>query len=374
MKNDLNTYVNNLRRLYKLLPQPHARHKSGNLVLEIYQVKKMFETQWPEPALKRIMVSARKASNLPYGRPIFDKYDKKSTIYLARALYPLDSLDAKSPVIDEWLSVRLVPGNGVPKGTGELEMFTFQNQKIEDVIQKKLCRGNNDYLSFFAASNRMCAHRPYFYNQKDQELMGIEMLPKKNRYSFLLYGLINFYFLRDYLKDGGYRFLTGVIIDELVEKALTTIHKGQRLGTLFTNAYEILGVQPDDIKLNRSARGAYTYHYPTYFLNVRSLIQWLQKLLHQKIISKKTIRHYIGKEIQLEQILQSEKIPFEKLKTIKRLFMEKGVIAGSKLTGKELRILADIEVGDGPKLRITELTTLEHSVRELLRAFEVSNI
>ena len=359
--------VDKFRHLSQKIGGPISSWKGGGTVFKIYRGKNLYESQWRNKAIKDLIYSARQMSNLPYGRPLMDKYDAKSALYIGSATYPL-LIGSEYFFVEEWLSVRLVPGNGDPRGTGELEIYTCQGESVENIVKDRFFQGNDDFLNFIVASNRMCGCRPYLKNRLDEGRITADFLPVKIKHTAILYALINKHFVEDYLVHFNSKYITGVIIDQLVDRSLTINIGLNRYGVNFTYAHEVLGVAPDEIRLDRSINGHYTYRYPAYFLNIRQLVGWLDDLVKKGILTTDSIDHYLKTKLHISEINKQPYLHLDCFKNLHRLFLAEGKIFGSELTGAELRSLADAEVEDGPKLRITTISDLTSSIAIFLNA------
>lgn len=355
--------IDEVRDLSKDLPKPLSGWIQNNALISIYRAKNIFKPLWNDQELRRLTELARVESNL-YERPVYDEYDEKSAIYLARArYYQKPSRGSSEIVIEEWLSVRLVPGLGEPSGAGELEMFYNGNESTEQLMQKHLYAGNRNFMQFVAASNRMCAIRPYFLAEHKTKLM-----PRKLQFSAMLYGLINWHFVHDYLGGGKYHYITGVILDNIVRNSLEIMFDGKIYGTCFISADKTLALDTKELRINRYARGHYAYKFPAYFLNFNELVSLLKRLSDQGKISEATLKHYLQYDREFEEITEDFKSSLFTFRHAGSLFGATGRLYASQLTGEELRMIADQEVSDGPKLRITPIHKLEKSIDELFIA------
>jgi len=367
---DQASLVDRFRHLSQKTGKPLSSRKSLGTVFKIYRAKNLYELEWLDGALKDLVFLARRMSNLPYSRPIKDEYDSKSAIYIGSATYPLLVGDEHF-FIEEWLSVRLVPGNGNPRGTGELEIYTCRGENVENIVRKRFFQNNDNFLNYVFASNRMCGCKPYFKNKADERRLTGDFLSNKIKHTAILYALINKHFVQDYLSSLNSRYITGVIIDQLVDRALTTEIGSDRYGTHFTYAHELLGVPASEVKLNRHINNNYAYRYPTYFLDVRQLLAWLGDLVKKGMLTQDSVRHYLKTDVTFGEMNVQSHLHLYHLRNLYKIFLEEGKIFGSNLTGAELRSLADTEIEDGPKLRITPINDLANSIEVFLNAAEI---
>lgn len=357
--------IEKFRKLSQNVGRPLSSWKVDDAVIKIYRGKDLYEVGWPSEILRNLIFTAREMSNLPYGRPIKDKNDDKSAIYICSATYP-SLIGGEYLFVEEWLSLRLTPGNGYPRGTGDLEIYTYRGESVENIVKNKLFQGRDDFLNFIVASSRMCGCKPYFKNKSDEKRMTTDFLPKKIKHTALFYSLMSKYFLTDYLYHLGSKYITTVIIDQLVDKVLSIDNGTERYGTHFTYAHDLLGVAPEEIKLNRSVNNHYAYRYPTYFLNSEQLVKWLEDLTEKEIIARESVDHYLKAEVSFYEIIRQPHLDLNRLRNLYKLFMTEGKIFGSSLTGVELRNLSNTEVGDGPKLRITPIDDMASSIEVFL--------
>jgi len=351
-----------IRFLLPKLPLPILQCKIKDAVFKVYKVKGWLDSRLYDQHLYKLLLTARESFGV-YGRPLLDKYDPKSAIYLVRVQYPLSSYP-----VEEWLSMRLVPGEEKPFGTGELDLFICKRRPSKYLAQKRLFGNGKGLLNHIASTSRMGGIDPYFRREKSERLLSMK-LSKRHRYTVFCYALINLVFLEEYPEHLSYRYVTGIIHNRYVEKALTTIIDGKKYSPAFTPAYQILGFKkPSEIKLNRRINSCCVYQFPTYFLNVRQLVKVLLRLIDEGKLSKSTMRCYLGVNLA-PQDLSLETWPLiKKLKNLGKLLTVEGRIKASSIMGEELREILDKEVEDGPELKITRVDVIEASVNRLLTA------
>ena len=110
------------------LSAPTARYAAPGVVFEVYRARDLHSNRWNGSALKEVALLCRDAYSRYGDRPRLDAYDKKSAIYLVRARYAH---------IEEWLSIRMVPGDGEPIGVHEPEIFSWGGKNCGCVDEEK---------------------------------------------------------------------------------------------------------------------------------------------------------------------------------------------------------------------------------------------
>src|SRR3989344_4140227 len=156
--------VEEMRSLTKQLPSPISSWKVGLAKFDVFRVKDLFDSRWPNEVLYRILVDARGSYYVYGSRPPIDSFDNKSASYLVKVVYPYSAggvIEDKN-FLEEWLSDRLVPGSSKPDGNGELDYFIHDGKHMNYWMRKLFFRDNENYLNYIAASNRMCVIPPYF--------------------------------------------------------------------------------------------------------------------------------------------------------------------------------------------------------------------
>ncbi len=359
-----------IRTLVKELPSPISIWKNGKETYRVYLIKPPHSLKWSDDSLYELFLSMRGSYYIYGDRPPLDEFDAKSGIYAVRVNYPYRE-EPDSPIVEEWLSIRLVPSTNLPMGAAELDFFKHQGVLVTDVVQETLCRPGEHYTEIFPGCSRMCGVDPYIVRKEDEQ-SGI-ILTSRHVYSAVCYALMSLHMLEDYLNNTAARFITGVIIDRFVESTLTVDRK---YPIAFTPAHKVLRIDdPKLITLDRRSRGLYAYHYPAYWFNVRELLDFLKCALEEGSITQDTFNYYLGSDFRIEAALKEKGMTVvERLKHLWKLLTVQGEVIGSKRSGEEIRDLMDICVSDGPELKITPLEELRKSVDAILGATKVVHI
>lgn len=356
-----------LRQIIRRLPAPCSRWRAGDgSTFEIYRAKDFSET-WMHAPLHQLVFLARAASNVPYGRPLVDGFDAKSAVYLGRARYVDTTTPHGALLLEEWLCVRLVYGNGMPAGTGELDFYLCgDNKTVEQKMRESFfCNYDaKDFQLFFAASNRMCSIRPFVIDSRGMTSRGAAF--HKNRHTAILYALINKHFLDDCLLGGPCQMISGIILNRIVDNALALCIGEKSYGAHFTPAHALLGVPPNTVRLDRAKDDLYIYRYPTYFLDVPKLITTLSDLCARQVLSEFLCGMFLGGN--LGDMRVRERYALNRLRSLGALLSIQGRIPHSALSGEELRRILYERVPDGPELKLTPLPLLEQSVEDMISA------
>ncbi len=302
--------------LIKELPPPIASWKVKKVVFEVYKIKGLLSSRWPNEVLRRLLIDARGSYYIYGDRPPLDDYDDKAAIYFVRSS---ESLGATCyPKREEWISVRLVSPHGDPVGCGEIEMFMACGRPIGYLISKKLFSCADNFIFSLASSSRLCGLGPFLND-------GESLRPdagKKHQHTAISYAFIReqYFAELDRLRLD-YKYLTGIIHNRLAEKALAVKLDGRVYSIDYTAAYKLLRLaEARCVYLDRRREDLCVYRYPTY---------WFDSEQFSK---------YVPKIDRLDKILLTK-------------------------DGARLRKIIDRRVDDGPELKITAMTKVRRDIR-----------
>ncbi len=344
--------LTHVRSLIKELPSPVGSYKSKGTKFNLFLAKKMSDPFWMDPILKSLVIEARK-SYFRYGiRAELDQYDPKSAIYLVQVLYDIDGTE-----VQEWFSCRITPGEGEPDGAGELDTYTLNGKTIDEVMRGALGENKKVFWHHILSSSRMCGIDPF--TTVPQGIRNRIELPRRHRFTAECFAIMHAQLLLDNPELAKqYTHITSMIRSELVEKGLGIAHGERTYRPLFVPAYSFLKLSgPKDIQLKREI---YAYEFPAYWLDISQLLTLLSKLISEKILSKKDLKHYLG--ISYDSKFAPPRFG--------RLLTVNGPIGNSTLTGEELRKLVNTEVEDRPELKITPIRDWNKSMIEMTQAVE----
>ncbi len=314
--------------------KPLAIYSGKKVVFEVYRAKDLFKGSWASSKLRSLVIAARKISYGRYGkRPPLDKQDEKAAIYLVRARYRIKKLP-----VEEWLSVRMVPGDGSFLGVKEPEIFYYKNKPVDYLLRKRIRpKGKTDFWRHVASSSRMCGIHP-FYGRRSTGLS------EKHKYTGACFAIIHAQFLVDYpFKSFPYGYITATIRPDLLRKGLAVKAKKKIAYPFFLPAYKLLHIPRNHIGVDREV---YAYDFPLYWLNARQMKTVVRNLVKNGILKEGA---YLKKPFALIGA------PLKNL-NIKR---------------KELFRIIDEKVKDATELKITPAMQWYRGIDRVLNAAEI---
>ncbi len=329
----METGVIDLPTTIKNLPAPVRCYCNEGVIFEIYRAKDLLQEKWADPALEELSLIARKSYDRYGERPLLDKYDFKAAIYLVRAKYSLP--EVTDLPIEEWLSVRMVPGDGSFFGVGEPEIFSYGDKPIDRWMCREMNSPNDrTFWEQVASSSRMCGIHPF------SEQGQVPNLSKKHKYTSVCFAMIHAQFLIDYpFPLFPYRYITAIIRHDYLCKGLSIKkEKGGSMHPFFLPAEQFLGILPKSIHVDRKL---YAYRFPSYWLHAEQMKTLVVVLVRAGIIS----RNYLEN-------------PFRILTDPPSLSM---------IRYEDLLKLVDDNVEDVPELKITPAWDWYHGISRVLR-------
>jgi len=351
------------RSLVDELPSPLFVRVYGDAEFSVYRAKDFHASTWEHDGLRELVGEARR-SYLRYGAvPFWDQYDDKAAVYLARVRYPGPRVSDR--IVEEWLSLRFVPGDGVPHGTLDFDDCVCDGRPLATLVQERLYCADPNFMRRVVSLSRICKITPYFFSER-----GVRVsVPYSDRlrHTAVSFALINDCFSHDALRrELSYTHLTGLLRDDLMDSILTLqTARGDRVPT-FSPAYELLG---DDVEGRiRIDRTVEAYRFPFYFLNSDELFTALEDLVCAGTLTEKTMRQYLRVSSRFADVVRDCTTPAfrEMVRHLGLLTSARGRISGSNLTGAVLRARLDREVRDGPGLKIMTLADWRRSVTSCL--------
>ncbi len=320
--------------------RPLAVYQNAGATFAVYQVKNLYERRWLHPSLWPLVKQAR-AAYARYGRiALFDSYDDKAAIYLAKAIYQGQ---------EEWLGLRFVPADGLPKATEDL-LKCGRREPLGVQMRRRLFAGNKNFLKQVVTVSR------------------IGGLPaagsSKLKHAAVLFALINKHFFEEAAKARRqFHYLTGLFRPEIIVKSLTRRCAKETLPR-FTAAHQILGSnQPADFTLRREL---YLYRYPAYFFKMEELLKTLKKLIKQGRLTNLSWRYYLKTKNNFADFVKESAGQIQAWQNLWRLLTVKGRLRDSVITGEELRQIIDQETADGPELKIMPVPLWQKSINKFL--------
>jgi hypothetical protein len=326
---------------------------------DVYCAKPLHVLFWISEVLYRLVLAAR-TSYYCYGYyPPLDRYDQKAAIYVVRIRYPFicHRCQCKEPHnVEEIMSLRFIPGDGMPYGCPDFtEMEYGRGGDIGDLVRARLCSNDANYLRRVVTMSRLCGVLPYAATSHDQERSH---MPERHYFTSLAFALMHHVFFRQYPDQ--FHVLTGVLRHELVNRVLSKYIKSeQRTVPDFCEASVLLGKAIGrKIRVNR--RGV-AYACPSFFLKIPELINCLERLLDNGMISEETLSFYTGASLQ---DLRGDRVLADgKLRDLGRLLTTQGPLRHAAITGAKLRQIVRREVPDGPVLYLMLVQDWVESIR-----------
>lgn len=326
----------------KKLPAPTAAYAGAGARFELYRAKDL-HGHWNGTALKRITMASRKAYARYGKRPLLDAYDKKAAIYLVRAVY---RANVQGAVSEEWLSVRMVPGDRSPQGVSEPEIYELAGKSVDHWMKKKI--NVRDFWGHVASSSRMCGIHPYLRKKNGAVA---PLADPRHRYTAICFALIHKQFVIDHpLSRFPYAYITAMIRPDFYKERLAYRANGRTVRPVHGTAHAFLGVPRADIRVRRAT---YSYAFPLYWLHNQKLLR-LVNTLRAKV--RKTPLQKLEPKM-LAGLAATGRRPL--------------TIAGLRIEPAKMRRLVDRFVPDVPELKITEAARWYRGMDAVLRAAHV---
>ena len=319
----------------------------------------MYKNEWLNPKLGELLLEARRSYYIYGDLPPLDAYDQKSAIYMVRACYP-----GHGGTVEEWASTRLVPGDNIPLGTEDLNLFNYRGISLGDLIKERLFDNSENYLNFVVASSRTCAIAPRLLSGQDNQRSS----PK---YTAVCFSLIHHQFMREYQKQYGQSsYVVGTVVPKFINKALAIDGKAPS----FMSSAEVLGISaPEELKLDREYDHHYVYRFPFYFLNRAQLLEVIYRLICEGILSERSISYYLETDLSFNELKERVRSKPELFRNLGKLLTVEGPIKHSTISGNQLRDIINKNVDDGPRSFLTKANLWLKSIEGTLSSgkFEV---
>ncbi len=368
MKYDLQQQVvNKINANHALLGLAAATYEVGGVLFQVYCAKPLHSSRWKSVALKKLVTHAR-SSYLRYGlvNP-HDTYDQKSAIYLTRVSYVHTCKTRLSHTVEEWLSMRFVPSDGLPEYTEDLLFSMCEGKSLVEWLRIKNLDNDKNIAEKIITLSRICGI-PSDMCSNNQKTDSGGSLPSKLQYTGISFALMNKLFLEQCkLTAQPYQYITGLFREELVENALTIQINNQKRIPTFTYGYKLLGFKnPSAITLNRSLPSAPVYEFPAYFLKKDQLYHELKGLWKNGRITLRTLMHYVHIDMRADEWMKDVCSFQYALPQLGRLLTVKGILYDSSMTGEQLRSFLDTRLDDGPQLRMMRMDEWQQSIDKYL--------
>lgn len=337
-----------LRKL-EALEVPLLRREYEGVTICVY-LAKASEHGWVSSAMRNTVAHARHSYRTLYGPQVtvFDEHDSKAWIYVAIATY-----SCRGSTFDEVLTLRFVPAPGLPFGSDDLTCYFYKGAPGRSIAE--LLAGSRSPLKIARAmrgcysQGRMGAIRPSAPD--GTQLPG-------NRHVGLAWCAMLECFLEDSAKA---RRKCQILTSQTTEQLRIL---GAKIPTRPCD--EHLGFERESIVLNRKEPHVreLCYGVPTYFLNMKDVSALIARLLREERLSPDFMQAVTTPGVALERALRQPSA--NTFRRLHLLFREHEPLGSeARMTGGDLRTLADHEVHDGPVLRLTQLDQLQEQLWEL---------
>jgi hypothetical protein len=335
-----------MKELASALPLPLVVYEGSDVHFEVYRAKDLHRRRWNNTALKHLVLAARSSYSRYGNRPLLDAYDAKAAIYLVRARYHLKG-NAKEAC--EWLSVRMVPGDGKPVGVGEPEVFRGKGKTMDQWMRRKI--PHRDLWKYVASSSRMCG-TPVYTVTKDKKIILLK--EASHRYTAMCFALVHRQFASDYpMEKFPYQYITAIIRADFYRKGLAHIANGRRFYPAFVPAHTFLGMKRHTI---RTKRDIYSYAFPSYWLDTKKLLRLVNDL--RKENGKRPVKE----------------LPANVLLPLARPNRAIVRIAEVRIAAKRIKAMLDKFVPDVPELKITQASVWYKSMDRIIKAGRLKRI
>lgn len=341
-------------RIQPKLPTPDSTYITKHATFEVYRAKDLYNKKWRNSVLHKLVGFAR-TSYGRYGlRSLFDEYDLKAAIYLARATYEQKTSHGGREVVSEWLSVRMVPGDGEFKGVGEPELYTFKNTPVSELLRQKMKLSKGKFWSHIVSDSRMCGIHPYAVTKNNKV---VRVPTERHQYTAECMALMQAQFMVDFSPSTlSFQYVSAIVKPEIRDKVITLRKKKLAAKPNFISAHKTLGLsKAAEVTVDRSA---YTYQFPRYWLNMKELKSLLHGLVGKKKLSEETFKHYL-----LGHSLDSVNGEIN----LGNMLAVKGPLVKASITGSKLRELVDKHVSDTPELQIIPINAWRRGFLRLLK-------
>lgn len=343
----------------KDLPDPDFFWTYNDISIYIYCAKKKFSKQWTNPILRHIVMDARQSFKRYGPVPLVDVYDDKSSVYLARAVYPSVLIDkySNSVLVEEWLSLRFISAAGNPEFTEDLKDCIYDGNPVYNLVRDELFKNSIDFNEKIISISRLCSIPSRFFNRQQKNFTNkLLMMP-------VLFLLSVETFLQESIsRSENIEYFTALLRPEVLEKSLGTM-LGKNFHFYLTSLADILKLD-SHITIN----DVLCYQYPGYFLKMSKLIQLLKYLMDRGILTKQTIAYYLGDKNIIEKMYLTNKYESNMLvatKNLGDLLSTKDIIYGSLITGEELRMLIKNDIEYGAILTMTKTKLLLKQINDV---------
>ncbi|MGE5041411.1 MAG: hypothetical protein ACM3IJ_00735 [Candidatus Levyibacteriota bacterium] len=348
---------NDFARIVELresLPRPVHTEKIAGGNFSLYRAKELFVPEWGNFAAQALVTEARKSYQLYGDIPLLDRFDQKAAVYLTQVTFQ----DDKERPANEWFTVRFVPGEGEPYSSEDLEFYSFSEEGNMHSVKKAMVErlpqvagfSEEDLLSKTAAVSRLGAVRGYYDNGDEMESAG-----RGSKYVGISFALMNMQFLKDARHFMDVRLMTSQIHDSL-RRVLSYPPLSGKYSMPFTPGYNMLRVEPEAIRVDRTNPDVYAKDFPSYFYDLGSLGAAFRNFIRDGSLSYEDALRYIPQQV-LDRDVKRPAI---------NLFRNAGKLLG-QLSNEQLDVI-DKTVPDATELCIMDAGDWKRGAEQMITA------
>lgn len=348
----------NLEQISLLLPVADESFDWQGVKFDIYLAKKFNTDQWQDESLRSLVLKCRE-SFYRYGKvALEDGYDNKSLICIVGASYLVEER-----LVKEWLTIRLVPAQGEPMLSEDLQVEFLDQKKLYELIKEKLFNSQENSAQRLFTISRFCGIAPYFQDSF-QPLQN----QKKIKFTALSFALLCNFSLKYINYSDKHVYITAMFHHNIFERIIYLKHNAQEAYLELPDTHETLSVHPDILK--SFFPGDVVFRHPTYFFKIKELILWVKKMLSEGKINNDTLRLILKKEIDWD--IAHQQLVNNKLAVVSQLSSLGDLLSGDEFlddglfTRKQLRLLLEEEVPKSLVLKLIHQSDLEQRVEKFL--------
>ncbi|MFA6423722.1 MAG: hypothetical protein WCV83_00210 [Candidatus Magasanikbacteria bacterium] len=332
------------------LPTPDKVYDWQGIRWEIFLAKN-FSSQWVNETTHNLVLKCRQSFER-YGEiSLEDDYDNKSLVLLARVHF-----ENENGQQEEFFSLRLIPAQGEPFLTEDLQVILHGGGNLYELIKDKLHFGHSESHKYIFTISRFC---------------GLSLIPSNQnhlKHTTLSLVILWLFALEGVPKPHKDIAITAMFNRHIFSKVSRLKINNKEFVLSLPEIHETLSLSIENF--GNFFPGPVAFHYPAYFFNLPELISWFRKIFDDKKINLDTIKHCWGTEIDWVQI--EKELSHDKMAVIKKMHglgkMLNGCtpLPGCKLNSVELRNDLEEAVKSSLVLKLIKLEDLEKILKKFL--------
>src|SRR3989339_40632 len=350
--------MSNLEQISLSLPVADESYDWQGVKFDIYLAKKFYSEQWENEPLRALVLKCRESFHR-YGKvAVEDGYDNKSLVSIVGVSYLVDER-----LVKEWLTIRLVPAQGEPVLSEDLQVEFLDQKKLFDLIKEKLFYNQENSAQRLFTISRFCGIAPY-YQDNFQPVSD----QKKIKFTALSFVLLCKFSLKFIDLTDKHVYITAMFHHNIFERVIYLKHNDQQAYLELPDTHETLSVNPESLR--SFFPGDVVFRHPTYFFKIKELILWVKKMLAEGKINSDTLQLFLKTEIDWDnaqrQLLDNKLALVNQLSSLGDLLSGDELLANSSCNRKQLRQLLEEEVPKSLILKLIYQSDLERRVEKFL--------